>query len=126
MMKLKKGYWKYNVIKNLKNEHLLKNYKIMITKEMYLLAKTVVEIYENNQYLPVVDESNYKEYSLLKKGHLVKCVYIDNQCAKYLTLNKKYKVIDIYYKRQLNFYIKDDNGIIKHYCESNSQFEVCV
>ena len=39
----------------------------MITKEMYLLAKTVVEIYENNQYLPVVDESNYKEYSLLKK-----------------------------------------------------------
>lgn len=89
----------------------------MVSPEEYL--KAIDTIREYNKQIP-----SSLELTDLVRGHYVECVRVHNQSIKCLTLGKRYKAIIVDRMTQTwRFTIRDDNGSMKTYKVTNTQFK---
>ncbi|MHC0442328.1 hypothetical protein [Flavobacterium sp. 3-210] len=99
----------------------------MITKEVYLKALGIVEAYHIQIRLEALEikevqekpKQQYKNKEHLNVGDAVECVEVHGNSKGNLTIGKEYPV------KRINghyFYVENDQGKIRHYSFSNSQF----
>ncbi len=69
--------------------------------------------------------SVYKDFDKLIIGDEVECIQVHIQSLNSLTKGKKYRVLNIVecHSGKIQFYIRADNGKIKYYKTTNSQFK---